>query len=190
MKVKALTCGVAALIFSSTASAGRPAAASAPAACRLSQFVVALGPYVSEEGQQHTLALRLINRAPRSCVLYGYPHVALDDETGAIPFPIRDGGDEMISARQPRRVVVRADGAAFVVLNKSACVRGVLPGSRAATRLRIRAPRGPSAEVASLVFPKQMPFRWRVPDYCGKGDPVSIITVSPFAQTTRAALGF
>jgi hypothetical protein len=52
----------------------------------MSQFAVAIGPYVSEATQQRTLALRLVYRGDRMCVLNGYPRLTLYDARGVIPF--------------------------------------------------------------------------------------------------------
>jgi hypothetical protein len=82
-----------ALAVSLSFSAG--SAASPP--CRLSEFSLALGPYVSEATQQRTLALRVVNHGMRTCVLDGYPVVTFSDAAGVIPFVIRHH-DQMISA--------------------------------------------------------------------------------------------
>lgn len=163
-------------------------ARSAPtlAECRMSQLAVSPGPYVSEATEQHTLALRLVNRGRRGCALYGYPRVTFYDARGSIPFRTRHGGDQMISARPAKPVDIRSGGAAFLVLNKNACVDG---SSRAATTVGVATPRAPGSGMASFRFPRKMPFPWRIPDFCAHaGDPGSIITVSPFVPTVRAAL--
>ena len=156
--------------------------------CRMSQFAVAVGPFVGEATQQRTLALRLVNRGKRLCVLEGYPRLTLYDGRGVIPFVVRHGGDQMISARRPKPVVVRASRSAFVLLNKNQCPRGVTPDSRGTTRLKIGISRRPTAGVASLSFHRAMPGPWRRPAYCGRGNSNSAITVSPFVPTLRAAL--
>jgi hypothetical protein len=160
-----------------------------PAPCRLSQFAVSLGPDVSEATGQHTLALRLANNGSRTCVLDGYPGVTLYDAAGAIPFVIRHGGDQMISSRPPKPVIVRPAGRAFVVMNKYRCDRGAAPGSRGTRRIRITSGTR-AAGSASITFgdPRAIPVAYRIPDYCGKGDPGSTLIVSPFVETVRAAL--
>ena len=154
----------------------------APSGCRMSQLSVSLGPLVGEATEQHTLALRTVNRGTRACVLFGYPRVSLYDATGVIPFRVRTGGDQMIAARRPEPVRVKPGRAAFLVLNKNACVGG---SSRRATVLRIATPGG----VKSFAFPRHMPFPYRDPDLCkDAGDVGSVITISPFVPTVRAAL--
>jgi hypothetical protein len=153
----------------------------------MSQFSVSLGPYVSEATEQHTLALRLVNRGSRTCALDGYPRVQLLDRRGVIPFPIQDAHDQMITTRPPERVTVRPGGAAFVILNKNTCVNPVSSSVRRSTTVIEVGMRGaPGAAV--LKVPRRVPFPWRVPDYCGKGQDGSTIAVSPFEPTVRAGL--
>lgn len=156
--------------------------------CRMSQFAVAIGPYVSEATQQRTLALRLVYRGDRTCVLNGYPRLTLYDARGVIPFAIRHGGDQMISSRRPRPVVARRNRAVFVVMNKSQCVHGVTASTRGTAKIEIRAAAGSTAQAASISFRSKTASPWRIPAYCGKGDPSSVLTVSPFVPTVRAAL--
>jgi hypothetical protein len=155
--------------------------------CRLSRFVVTLGPYVSEATGQHTLALRLENGRSVACVLDGYPRVVLFDADGVIPFVVRRGGDQMISSDPPKPVKIPAGGRAFVVMNKYRCDRGAVRGTR---RIRISSGTG-AAGSASITFGDlhTIPMPYRIPDYCGRGDPGSTLTVSPFVGTVRAAVG-
>lgn len=127
------------------------------AECRMSQLGVSAGPYVSEATEQHTLALRLVNRGRQGCVLYGYPRVTFHDARGLIPFRIRHGGDQIIPARAPKPVNVRPGGAAFLLLNKNVCVSG---SSRAAVTVELATSRVPGSGVASFRFPRTMPFPW------------------------------
>jgi len=155
--------------------------------CRLSQFAVRLGPYVSEATGQHTLALRLENRGSVTCVLDGYPRVALYDANGVIPFVVKRGGDQMISSDPPKPFKIPPRGRAFVVINKYRCDSGALRGTR---QIRISLDTQASGS-ASITFEDQqkVPMPYRIPDYCGRGDPGSTLTVSPFVETLRAALG-
>ena len=165
-------------------SATNGVAWSAPlGACRMSQFALALGPEISEATGQHTVAIRLVNRGATSCVVNGYPKVTSYDRSGAIPFAIRHGGDQMITSHGPARVVVRPDRAVFLLLNHYRCDLG---GLRSATTVRIGLPGG-ARRAATLSIKVTDPYR-RL-DYCGKGDPGSTLTVSPFEPTLPAALG-
>ena len=163
-------------------AASNGVARSAPlATCRMSQFALAFGPQISEATGQHTLALRLVNRGAKSCVVNGYPKVTSYDRAGSIPFPIRYRGDQMITSHAPARVVVRPDRAAFVLLNHYRCDLGSL---RSATTVRIGLPGARPAAAASI----KITDPYRRLDYCGKGDPGSTLTLSPFEPTLRAAL--
>jgi len=169
------------LLFLLYLAASNGVAGSAPlATCRMSQFALAFGPQISEETGQHTLALRLVNRGAKSCVVNGYPKVTSYDRAGPIPFAIRHGGDQMITSQGPARVVVRPDRAAFVLLNHYRCDLG---GLRSATTVRIGLPRARRVAAASI----KITDPYRRLDYCGKGDPGSTLTVSPFEPTLGAA---
>jgi hypothetical protein len=114
--------------------------------------------------------------------------VTLYDAAGVIPFVITHR-DQMISSRPPKPVVVSPGGRAFVVMNKYRCDSGAVPGTR--TR-RITISSGMrAAGNASITFGDvhTIPMPYRIPDYCGRGDPGSTLTVSPFVGTLRAALG-
>jgi hypothetical protein len=167
---------------------GEAVAYAAPAPCRLSQFAVSVGPYVSEATGQHTLALRLAYRGSRTCVFDGYPRVTVYDAAGAIPFVITHR-DQMISSRPPNPVVVRRGGRAFLVMNKYRCDRGPVAGT-ATRRISISSGTHPAGS-ASITFGglRTIPLPYRIPDYCGAGDPGSTLAVSPFVGTVRAALG-
>ena len=141
--------------------------------CRLSQFTIGLDPGVSEKTGQHTVTLRLVNRASRACALDGYPRIRAYDRAGLIPFAITHRGDQMVTSRRPRRILVRPGHAAFVALNHYRCDRGDL---RAATTLRI------NTTAVRLRDPYQRLA------YCGRGDPGSTLAVSPFEPTLRATL--
>jgi hypothetical protein len=171
-----------ALLLLLSATSGVAGSAPPLVACRMSQFTLALGPEVSEATGQHTVALRLVNRGATSCVVNGYPKITSYDRSGAIPFAIRHGGDQMITSHGPARVVVRPDRAVFLLLNHYRCDLG---GLRSATTVRIGLPGG-ARRAATLSIKVTDPYR-RL-DYCGKGDPGSTLTVSPFEPTLRAAL--
>lgn len=173
---------VASSLIGGLSSGARPATRAA--VCRLPQMVVSVGPYVSEATEQHTLALRFRNLGP-ACLLYGYPRVTLVDAHGIIPFRIRHS-DQMIPARQARPVHVSMGAAAFLVLNKNACVAG---SSASAELIEIATPSAPGSGKVSFRFPPRMPLPYRVPDACTDlTDPGWTLTVSPFVPTVRAAL--
>ena len=121
-----------------------------------------------------------------TCVLNGYPRLALFDANGVIPFVVKQGGDQMISLDSPKPFKVPPHGRAFVVIDKYRCDRGGLRGSR---QIRISSNTETSGS-ASITFedPHSVPMPYRIPDYCGRGDPGSTLTLSPFVGTFGAAL--
>jgi hypothetical protein len=150
-----------------------------PRTCRIANLALALGPEVSPATGTHPLSLRLVNRSRKPCVLFGYPSIEFRDRAGAIPFRIRRGGDQLVTSRPPARVLVRPGRAAFVALNKYRCDRGDV---RSARILRLGLPGTPESARGSLALPRG----WIA--YCGRGDPGSTVSVSPFVPTLRAAL--
>jgi hypothetical protein len=160
------------------ASQGGPAAEVRPS-CRASDFSIAVGFAISPATGQNPLTLRLKNRGPSACVLFGYPTISLADRRGAIPFAIRRGGDQMVTARRPTRVLVRPRGSVFVLLNKYRCDAG---DRRLARTLRLGFPRDTSHRL-SLTMP-QYPRM----GYCGQCDAGSTVATSPFEPSLEAAL--
>ena len=154
-------------------------AAEVPPSCRASDFSIAVGFAISPATGQNPLTLRLKNRGPSACVLFGYPTISLADRRGAIPFAIWRGGDQMVTARRPTRVLVRPGRSAFVLLNKYRCDAGV---RRLARTLRLGFPRDTSRRLSLALSPYP-----RI-GYCGKGDGGSTVATSPFEPSLRAAL--
>ena len=146
--------------------------------CRVSQLALAGGRGISPGTGQNPLTLRLTNRGQRPCTLSGYPTIALSDERGSIPFPIRHGGDQMINRRQPTRVLVRGGRSAFVLVNKFRCDLGTV---RLARTLRLGLPgqQPPQLSLALPAYPRL--------SYCGT-NPQSTVVTSPFVPTITAAL--
>lgn len=147
--------------------------------CRIQQFVVTIGRRISEATGQHTLALRLTNRGP-ACTLYGTPALWFEDAHGHIPFVLRTGTDQMIAATSPLPVHVRRGGSAWAVINHYRCDLG---DKRAANVIRIGLQNAAYSNTVRLIV--RDPYEHV--DYCGRGDPGSTITVSPFEPTLTAA---
>jgi hypothetical protein len=147
--------------------------------CRAADFSLAPGFEISAATGQNPLTLRLTNHGRNACVLFGYPSISLSDRRGAIPFAIRRGGDQMVTARRPTRVLVRSGRPSFVVLNKYRCDAGV---RRLARTLRLGFPRDTSRRL-SLALPAYSRI-----GYCGRGDAGSTVATSPFEPSLRAAL--
>jgi hypothetical protein len=145
-------------------------------ACRASQFKVSLGPDLPSPTGRGDIVLRVRNEGP-SCRVHGYPTIALLDGNGKVlPFVYRRGGGMMVTPRAPKPVVVRAGRSAWILLEKYRCDLG---GDRFSTAARIGLP-GAEGRI-ELTFPPSGGF-----DYCGKGDPGSVVFVSPVAPTLRA----
>jgi hypothetical protein len=141
-------------------------------------MAMTIGPDVSPGTGQNPFTLRLTNRAQRPCILYGYPTIAFTDERGSIAFPIRHGGDQMVTPRGPTRVVVRAGRSAFVLVNKYRCDLGDV---RVARTLRLGLPgrKSPQLSLALPAYPRIT--------YCGT-NPQSTVVTSPFVPSVAAAL--
>jgi hypothetical protein len=148
-------------------------------ACRPSLLELTRGPDLSPATGQNPLSFLLTNRGSGVCLLEGYPSIALFDRRGSrLPFRISHKGDQMVTSRRSVAVRVLPRHSAFLVINKYRCdlgdlrlaktLRVALPGIRTSARL--------TAGILGSI------------GYCGKGDPGSIVTVSPFEPTLRAAL--
>ncbi len=151
------------------------AAAQYGARCMPSQLRLILGPLVSEATQQHTVMLVLRNISARGCTMLGYPAITLTGAHGkALPFTYRQRGDQMLTSEPPASVPLHPGAAAYVALNKNACVAF----SRAAAR-QIRLTPPDARQPLTITLPDG-----RL-DYCGPGDPGHTIDVIP-VQPTRA----
>ena len=160
---------------------GAPARSLRHARCRITQLELVVDPNTpSPKTGQNPLVLSLTNHGIAACFLRGYPDVWLQDRAGVIPFSIRHGNDQMVTGRQPRQVLIRPDGAAFVLLNNYRCDLGP---RRAAQTLTLRLPATPHRAGNALTV-----LTHGVPRYCGQGDPGSIVVVSPFEPTITLTL--
>ena len=151
--------------------------------CHASQLRGRLHDGISEATGQNTGVLVLRNVSSRACVVRGWPRVALLSPAGAaLPFRYRHGGDQMLTATAPRPVRVKPGAVAFVGVNKYRCDLG---GRVATASVRLDLLGGGRLTVhrgshRAALYP--------VLDYCGRGDPGSIVTVSPFEPTVRDLL--
>ena len=128
----------------------------------------------SEKTGQHSATFVVTNASARSCTFRGYPRIVLLDRRGRVlRFTYHRGGDQMITARPPLRVVVKPAGRVYFAINKYRCdvrytalataIRVQLPGS--STWLRLDAPAAP------------------VLDFCGPAAPSGIVSISPVVAT-------
>jgi hypothetical protein len=166
-------------LSASTSPSATPSAQSGilTARCSAAQLSVGLkdGPF-SEPTGQHSVALIITNTSPSGCYLAGYPQVAfLDSARRAIPFQYQTSGDQVVTSAPPAHVDLAAHALAWVTINKYRCDTTDL---MQASDLRITLPgQGSSFEVAVTG-----------PDYCGPGDPGSIVHVSPVEPTFAATI--
>ena len=163
------------------ASASATTSASTPvhfaSRCTSSQLTLGWGGRISEPTGQHTLSLTLTNSSHAGCHLFGYPGVSFVDPGGRV-LPLRYvwGGDQVVTSSKPVMVDLPAGGTAYVLVNKYRCdTTDVMQG--AAVRVI------PPDERAFL----QVSIMDNVPmDYCGPGDPGSVVYVSPAEPTFDA----
>jgi hypothetical protein len=113
--------------------------------------------------------------------MLGYPKVALlDSANQPLPLVIEDSGDQEVTSARPSRVDISPGSVAYVTVNKYRCDTGIV-GQATSVRLT------PPANTQYL----QMSILENVPmDYCGPGDPGSILHVSPVASTYLATTPF
>ena len=141
--------------------------------CVKSQVRVTYDEPTSEATGQHTTRFLVQNIGTRECVLVGYPDIELDDTHGRpIPFVYRDHGDQMLTNARPTRVGLTPKGFAYFAINKYRCDRGGIE----------------AAAVTGITLPGEAdPFRLKGgADYCGSGDPGSVIDITPIEPTALA----
>jgi hypothetical protein len=81
------------------------------------------GHAVTPKTMQTPLLLAIVNRGASACTLDGYPRIELRGAAGApYPFSYRHAGDQEVTSRAPGVVTLRAGAAAWVLINKNACV--------------------------------------------------------------------
>ena len=139
-----------------------------------------LGPEVPEPTGQHTLTFVLTNTSKQPCELFGYPGVALLDDSGQeIPFTYAHSGDQVVTSRSPRQVELQPSEAAYITINKYRCDVG---DREKVHTVELLVP-GAASPIQLALSPTAMTFA-----YCGPGDPGSVVSVSPIAATMREAL--
>ena len=139
-------------------------------------FRLAIGPKWSEATGQETVTFILRNVATTSCTVNGYPRVALRTATvKRLAFAYRHGGDQMLTHRSPRTVVVRGGGAVFFAINKFRCDAYTTTVVRLAD---VGLPGGPSMLRARLP-------QYPVLSYCPGDVPGEGVDVSPFVASLR-----
>jgi hypothetical protein len=125
--------------------------------------------------------LRLRNRANHSCLLIRRPDLRLADAKGVLPYRIAYHRRcvwfcDRVRAKgvQTPTIIFRARRSVFVAFHQYRCDLGT---KRVATRVRLRV-RSPLV----VRLPGSPLLGW-----CGAGDPGSVLDLSPFEPTPRAA---
>jgi hypothetical protein len=138
------------------------------------------GHAVTPKTMQTPLLLAIVNRGASACTLDGYPRIELRGAAGApYPFSYRHAGDQEVTSRAPGVVTLRAGAAAWVLINKNACVLN--DHGRVARRLDLDPPGG--ATFLHLTLARQADL-----DYCPPPDPGHHIEVSPIEPTATRTM--
>jgi uncharacterized protein DUF4232 len=158
----------------------QPWARASVARCLMPGLSVRLAGDVSPPTGAHPIALSLVNRGAAACAVRGYPAVELSDANGVIPFVYSHRGDAVVTARPPRRVLLRPGGSAYVLLDKFRCDLG---DRRVSTRVRLWI-EGASARG------RPVPLSGMRISLCKPGIPAEgrVVHVSPFEPTLTATL--
>jgi Protein of unknown function (DUF4232) len=141
------------------------------AQCRAADVGLSLSKPISPMTGEHVRYFVLTNDSSKSCVLGGYPRVALYERSRPLPFVYKYGSGYYISASRPSHlkpshVVLRARSTAAFVLAKYRCDTGIsgqaselrlsLPGSSTALHIALP-PEGGGAGVSELAYCRALP---------------------------------
>lgn len=172
--------GAAAALAALLATSEGNARETAGRLCRLPQLALSVGlPDVSAAHGHYPFTVQLTNRGSRPCVVNGYPAIAFGDRRGPLPFVVNHRGDQQVTSRPPKPVLIRPGRTAFVALQKYRCDLGAL---RAATTMRFALPGG-DPKTGAVVDLRSL--RGRIA-YCRGGSTVNVVSVSPFVPTITA----
>jgi hypothetical protein len=152
--------------------------------CRGTQLALSVGNDVPAASGQNPVTVRLTNRGRVSCILNGYPTVSFSDRRGSIPFAVKQGGghggDQQVTLRTPRHVLIRPGRTAYVMLNKYRCDLGTL---RVADTMRLALPTGATRAVGSVSLRSLGGPRV---SYCRHVWTSNVVSVSPFVPSIAA----
>lgn len=138
--------------------------------CSATRLRLDLAGHFSEPTGQHTLALMLTNVSTTGCYLFGYPGVALVDASGAaLPFHYVRGGDQVVTSMPPTRMDLGPGDVAYLTANKYRCDTSDLMH---ATIAQVIPPDDSVTLQVGIADNVSM-------DYCGSGDPGSVLYISP-----------
>ena len=146
--------------------------------CSGSQLTLSWGGRTSEPTGQHTLPLVLTNKSRAGCHLFGYPGISLIDTSGRIlPLQYVWGGDQVVTSSAPVMVELPPAASAYIVTNKYRCDTSEY---MQAVSARVIPPDETAFLQVSILDNVAM-------DYCGQGDPGSILHISPVEPSLQAA---
>lgn len=147
----------------------------------MEQLAVTWGGRVSEPTGQNTLALSITNTSKTGCYLFGYPNLVVKDSAGRVlPFQYARTGDQVVTAAAPTHVDLAPGATAYVGVNKYRCDTTDLMSS---SEVLLTPPDATST--LRLAIDGDVAL-----DYCGPGDPGSIVHVSPMEPSYRATWAF
>lgn len=113
------------------------------------------------------------------CFLFGYPGISLVDVQGRVlPLDYSWTGDQVVTSRPPVHVDLPPGGLAYVTVNKYRCDTQDLIQ---ASTVRLIPPDNFTALSMSIADNVSM-------DYCGEGDPGSVLHISPVEPSQEATL--
>lgn len=136
---------------------------------------------VSEATQQESRLLELRNTGRKPCDLDGYPRVRLQTSSDRpLALTVRHSGDQMATPARPRAVEILPGHAAWVLINKTACI--ARQRSAPAMTIRVRLPGSAHALVSDI-------GRCPIIAQCDPHDPGhgNDLQVTPVEPTPRAA---
>jgi hypothetical protein len=158
----------------------RAPSSSRPPSCKASMARVSLGPRISDRTMQDSISFEFVNESGATCVVDGFPQVALYAAGGAsMPFVYTYAGDAEVIGGHADTVVLRPRATAYSTINQQACT---LYTKRQAVDARVTIAGDESGVVISI---RNRP----VISYCQPDDPsAGSIAVSPFEPTLAATL--
>ena len=152
--------------------------------CRGTRLALSVGNDVPAGSGQNPVTVRLTNRGRVSCILNGYPTVSFSDRRGPIPFVVKQGGghggDQQVTRRTPRPVLIGPGRSAYVILNKYRCDLGTF---RVADTMRLALPAGATRPVGSVSL---RPLGGQKVSYCRRVWTSNVVSVSPFVPSIAA----
>ncbi len=173
------TSGNKAVVALTTARAQVNSAAARSVQCSPARLRLIRQGLVSEATEQHAWIIGILNTSATGCDLDGYPGITLLNSHGnPLPYDFRRGGDQMLTSAAPALVRLPPHGNAYFGINKNVCIVHDLD---LATGIRVTPPGARSA--LTLLAPNQ-----RIMDYCGHGDPGSVVDITPVEPDVAAVL--